>query len=173
MVPGRLRRVVCNPLEASAGYKRCSPWWRRSQHPGGMCLLLTDRIHFLHNCACISALSLTSRSHSRCLHLPSHAPFLPLQRSLGLLLSLRRPVPELAYIHPLMFIKQLLTDYSGWGWEECLGVPQKTLRSHTRTPSSKRLYWLGCTLNVIQYILCSTPILKDLSHFLLSNFKVQ
>lgn len=38
-VPGRLGREVGDAPEASAGYKRCSPWWRRSQHPGGTWVL--------------------------------------------------------------------------------------------------------------------------------------
>lgn len=33
-VPGRLRRVVYTAPQASAGYRGCIPWWRRSHHPG-------------------------------------------------------------------------------------------------------------------------------------------
>lgn len=33
-VPDRLRRVVCNAPQASAGYRGCSPCWRRSHHAG-------------------------------------------------------------------------------------------------------------------------------------------
>lgn len=33
-VPGGLRRVVYTAPQASAGYRGCIPWWRRSHHPG-------------------------------------------------------------------------------------------------------------------------------------------
>lgn len=36
-VPGRLHRVVYIAPQASAGYRGCIPWWRRSHHPGSPC----------------------------------------------------------------------------------------------------------------------------------------
>ena len=143
-VPGRLRRVVYTAPQASAGYRGCIPWWRRSHHPGSPSthpgrrkrssryLLLSeltpsvrsvsfffsppltwaDRIDFPPACGCISLRSASS--------LPHTLPPLPPPR---LTCSLPSPVlslseltegwvPEPGYIHPLMFIKQALIDYS-------------------------------------------------------------
>lgn len=120
-VPDRLHRVVYNAPEASAGYRCCNPWWRRSHHPGSSFSQSTEIFSFLlgwltsSHLGCASTLSLASLSHIHCQHLlASHAPSLPLRCSLRLLLSLWRPVPQLCYIHPLMFITQMFIAYS-WG----------------------------------------------------------
>lgn len=63
-------------------------------------------------------------SHTLPPPLPRLTCSLPLRRSLSLLLSLRRPVPELGYILPLMFIKRPLIDYS-WGGPTLWGLPKR------------------------------------------------
>lgn len=158
-VPGRLRRVVYNAPQASAGYRGCIPWWRQitpSRFPLQL-LLQGERtcreLLFLSPSSLplrafffqqphgnsvltgltfpqlISLLSLVSPSlflfHTHttslflslslsCTHTHTHnsSPhMLPPSFSSTLLSAcIQRPVLELSYIHPLMFIKQLLID---------------------------------------------------------------
>lgn len=105
------------------------------QGRGRVCSRLTRSTRLLQNRAGVRALT-----H---LLLRSHAPVLPsslCSDSLRLLLSSRRPEPELAYQHPLMFIKQPPADYS-WGvWEERSGVTQEFEMAYEEA-NSKRFYW--------------------------------
>lgn len=114
-VPGRLGRGGGSAPEASAGCRRCSPWWRRSTiQEEAVCSRLTGSVRPLRDCARVRALRRL---------LPSHAPVLPLQ-PLSQDCGGRSP-SSLANTPSCLLSSRPLVTHGGWVWEECSGVTQE------------------------------------------------